>query len=118
MGRLRRRPRQRRHVTFPVQTTGADGTYLFAGMPPVVAVAAGSASADEDLVATTATSCTYTPDPGQDCLNGDIGLRAQEDLPGTGLGADRLGPLALGLILVLTGRRGDGYARLRRERLR
>ncbi|MBN2114448.1 MAG: hypothetical protein JW785_10020, partial [Acidimicrobiia bacterium] len=110
-------------VTFPNRATDAAGTYLFTGVPAgVVDVAVDPTSVDDDLEATTATSYTYLLGPAENFLDGDIGFRAVEELPYTGFDADRLGFLSLGLIavglmLLLVGRRGRRDSRLRCERL-
>ena len=78
-------------VTFPSQTTGSAGTYLFSGVPAgVIDVAADPASVDADFEPTTSISYTYGLGPGEDFLDGDIGFREQEELPYTGFDADRL----------------------------
>jgi LPXTG-motif cell wall-anchored protein len=110
-------------VSFPSRATGAGGVYLFDGVPPgIVGVAVDGTSVDDDLEPTTTTSYDYDLGPGEDYLDGDIGYRARAELPNTGFDADRLGVLALGLIavglaLLVLGRRGGRRNRLRWERL-
>jgi len=111
-------------VVFPAQTTGADGAYLFTGVPPgMVSVAVDPNSVDGDLEPTTPVSYSRDLGPGEDYLDGDVGYREQQQLPNTGFPADVLGFLALGLtalglVLLGAGQRGRRFARLRLERLR
>jgi LPXTG-motif cell wall-anchored protein len=110
-------------VPFPSRITGADGVYLFDGVPAgIIDVAVDETSVDDDFEPTTFTSYDYDLGPGEDYLDGDIGYRMREELPNTGFDADRLGFLSLGmvglgLVLLLLGRRRRRDEQLRLERL-
>ncbi|MCB2224648.1 MAG: hypothetical protein KQH83_10825, partial [Actinobacteria bacterium] len=86
---------------YPSQATGADGLYRFSYLPPgTYRGAADLLTVGDGMSATTPPSYEITLLPGQDWDDGDIGFGADEELPMTGIDADRIGLAALVFLLL------------------
>ncbi len=97
-------------VQFPSRVSGANGQYLFTGVPPGPSRVA-VADVDDGLQATTAEAIIVTLGAGGVFLDADVGYITEDELPYTGLDVQRL--LWMAAVLIFLGVALLGFERRR-----